>query len=80
MRMRQWPDQRILNLLEIETPIIQAPMAGADSVSLALGVCRVGGLGSLACALKSLDEIRAAVRKLIPLTAGSVLIDLSWLP
>jgi nitronate monooxygenase len=63
MRMRQWPDQRILNLLEIETPIIQAPMAGADSVTLALGVCRAGGLGSLSCALKNLDEIRGAVRK-----------------
>jgi nitronate monooxygenase len=63
MRMRQWPDQRILNLLEIDTPIIQAPMAGADSVKLALGVCRAGGLGSLSCAMKNPDEIRAAVRK-----------------
>jgi nitronate monooxygenase len=62
--MRQWPDRRILTLLEIETPIIQAPMAGADSLSLALAVSKAGGLGSLACALKNLDEIRAAVRKL----------------
>jgi nitronate monooxygenase len=64
MRMRQWPNQRVLNLLAIETPIIQAPMAGADSLSLALGVCKAGGLGSLACALKNMDEIRTAVRKL----------------
>jgi len=64
MRMRQWPDRRILNLLQVETPIIQAPMAGADSVSLALAVCKAGGLGSLACALKNPDELRAAVRQL----------------
>ncbi|HEY2125321.1 MAG TPA: nitronate monooxygenase [Chthoniobacterales bacterium] len=63
MRMRQWPDQRILNLLAIETPIIQAPMASADSLSLALAVAKAGGLGSLACALKNMDEIRTAVRK-----------------
>jgi nitronate monooxygenase len=67
--MRQWPDRRIFTLLAIETPIIQAPMAGADSVSLALAVCRAGGLGSLACALKNIDEIRAAVRRLREETA-----------
>ncbi len=39
-------------------------MAGADSLPLALEVCKAGGLGSLACALKSWDEIRAAVRRL----------------
>jgi nitronate monooxygenase len=68
--MRQWPDRRILTLLEIETPIIQAPMAGADSVALALAVCNAGALGSLACALKNTDEIRTTVRKLRKETSG----------
>jgi NAD(P)H-dependent flavin oxidoreductase YrpB (nitropropane dioxygenase family) len=26
--MNNWPDRRLLNLLNIEIPIIQAPMAG----------------------------------------------------
>lgn len=39
-------------------------MATADSISLARAVCKAGGLGALACALKSQDEIRAAVRQL----------------
>jgi len=67
--MPRWPDQRIIHLLGIENPIVQAPMAGADSVPLALGVCKAGGMGSLACALKSVDEIRAAVRKIREETA-----------
>jgi len=54
-------DRRILDLLHIELPIIQAPMAGADTAALALAVCRAGGLGSLGCALRTPDEIRAAV-------------------
>jgi len=55
------PDRRILDLLRIEVPIIQAPMAGADTPALAIAVCRAGGLGSLGCALRTPDEIRAAV-------------------
>ncbi len=29
-----WPDGRLLGLLEIEIPVIQAPMAGADLPAL----------------------------------------------
>lgn len=39
-------------------------MAGVDSVRLAAAVCNAGGLGSLACALRSFDEVRASVEKL----------------
>jgi len=59
--MPTWPDRRILDLLHIELPIIQAPMAGADTPALAIAVCRAGGLGSLGCALRAHDEIRSAV-------------------
>jgi nitronate monooxygenase len=62
--MPTWPDRRILDLLRIDVPIIQAPMAGADTVALALAVCRAGGLGSLGCALRTPEEIRAAVHDL----------------
>ncbi len=62
--MQSWPDRRLLDLLELEIPIIQAPMAGADSVALARSVSATGALGSLACALLSPDGVREAARAL----------------
>ena len=46
-------------LLGIELPIIQAPMAGVQGGALAVAVSNAGGLGSLPCALLSLDAIRS---------------------
>jgi nitronate monooxygenase len=60
--MQNWPDRRLLDLLSMEIPIIQAPMAGSDSVALARSVSSAGALGSLACALLSPDAIRDSVR------------------
>jgi nitronate monooxygenase len=62
--MRQWPDRRLIDLMKIEIPIVQAPMAGADSVELARGVSSAGALGSLACALLSPDSVREGMRAL----------------
>src|SRR4051812_11983058 len=62
--MQPWPDRRLLDLLEIDIPIIQAPMAGSDSVALARSVSSTGALGSLACALLSPDAVREAVHTL----------------
>ena len=45
-------------LLGIELPIIQAPMAGAQGCALAVAVSNAGGLGSLPCAMLSIDAIR----------------------
>jgi nitronate monooxygenase len=45
-------------LLGIELPIIQAPMAGVQSSALAVAVSNAGGLGSLPCAMLSLDAMR----------------------
>jgi len=59
--MQPWPDRRLLDLLKLEIPIIQAPMAGSDSVALARNVSSTGALGSLACALLSPDDVRKAV-------------------
>lgn len=42
---------RLSDLLGINVPIIQAPMAGAQGHALALAVCEAGGLGSLPCAM-----------------------------
>lgn len=56
-----WPDRRITDLLEIELPIVQAPMAGAQDAALAAAVSAAGGLGSQPCAMLSADGIRAEV-------------------
>ncbi len=45
-------------LLGVELPIIQAPMAGSQGSALAVAVSNAGGLGSLPCALLSLDAMR----------------------
>lgn len=58
--MKTWPDPKLLKLLGIEHPVVQAPMAGVDTPELAVAVARAGGLGSLACALLSPARIRAA--------------------
>jgi len=57
-----WPDNRIQNLFGIELPIIQAPMAGAAFSEMAIGVSEAGGLGSLACALLTTDQIIEEVK------------------
>ncbi len=44
-----WPDSRLSDLLKIEHPIIQAPMAGSATPALAAAVSNAGGLGSLGC-------------------------------
>jgi nitronate monooxygenase len=59
----RWPDSRLTELLGIRYPIVQAPMAGGPStVELAVAVCEAGGLGSIAGALLSPDELQRAIR------------------
>lgn len=66
--MTRWQDRRLLDLLEIELPIIQAPMAGSDSPALAAEVSSAGGLGSLAGALLSPDTLRDGVQAIRAIT------------
>ena len=54
-----WPDRRLLDLLSIELPIIQAPMAGANGSAMTIAVSEAGGLGSLPCAMLDVAKIRA---------------------
>jgi len=56
-----WPDQRLLELLGIELPIIQAPMAGASGSEMAIAVGIAGGLGSLPCALLNAAKAREEI-------------------
>ena len=56
-----WPDRRLLELLAIELPIVQAPMAGATGGAMAVAVSESGGLGSLPCALLDAERVRAEI-------------------
>lgn len=46
-------------LLGTQIPLIQAPMAGVQGSALAAAVCQAGGLGSIPCAMLTLDGMRA---------------------
>ena len=59
--MRHWPDRRILDLLNIEVPILQAPMAGASGSAMAIAVGNAGGLGALPCAMLNGEQVRAEI-------------------
>jgi nitronate monooxygenase len=48
-------------LLGIEGPVIQAPMAGSNGSALVVAVCEAGGLGSLPCASLTPDQVRSEV-------------------
>src|SRR5580765_8254881 len=56
--MCMWPNVRFIKLSGIELPIIQAPMAGAALSDMVVAVSEAGGLGSLACALLSVEQAR----------------------
>ncbi len=62
--MADWPRRELCDLLGIEHPIIQAPMASATTPALAAAVSNAGGLGSLGCAAQSADQVRADVAAL----------------
>jgi nitronate monooxygenase len=51
-------------LLGIELPVIQAPMAGVQGSALAVAVSNAGGLGSFPCAMLSLDAMRSELAML----------------
>jgi nitronate monooxygenase len=48
---------KLQELLGIKLPIVQAPMAGSQGSELAIAVSNAGGLGSLPCAMLSLDAM-----------------------
>lgn len=62
--MSQWPDTRIIDLLGIELPIIQAPMAGATTVAMVVAASEAGGLGSLPAAMLSTEQLREDLKSI----------------
>ncbi len=55
---------KLPQLLGIDLPIIQAPMAGVQGSALAVAVSNAGGLGSLPCAMLGLDAMRDELAKI----------------
>jgi nitronate monooxygenase len=38
-----WPDRRLIELLQVEHPLVLAPMAGIGTAELAASACAAGG-------------------------------------
>src|ERR1700686_5455329 len=55
-------------LLGIDLPIIQAPMAGVQGSPLALAVAEADGLGSLPCAMLRVDAMRTEIAAILAQT------------
>jgi nitronate monooxygenase len=53
-----WANRRFLDLVGVEHPIVQAPMAGAMDHELVISVSEAGGLGSLPCAMLTPEAAR----------------------
>jgi len=64
MPAARWPTSRRFDLLEIDVPIVQARMAGAQGSALASAVSAAGGLGSLPCAMLTVEDARVEVARL----------------
>ncbi|HVG50327.1 MAG TPA: nitronate monooxygenase family protein [Xanthobacteraceae bacterium] len=67
--MRQM--QKLLDLLDIELPIVLAPMAGASTPELVAAVSNAGGLGSYGAAMLSLDQLKSEAARIRTLTNRS---------
>ncbi len=67
-----WPNRELLDLIGIDLPIIQAPMAGANRSAMAIAVSEAGGLGSLPCAMLDAAMARAEIGVIRQQTAKPV--------
>jgi nitronate monooxygenase len=55
---------RLTDLLRIDLPIVQAPMAGTNDSALVIAVSGAGALGSLPCVMLAPDLVRAEVESI----------------
>ena len=56
-----WPDRRLLELFKTEFPIVLAPMAGIMDAELVIAASQGGALGSLPCAMLSVEKAREQI-------------------
>jgi nitronate monooxygenase len=57
-----WPDDRLIELFKTEFPIVLGPMAGVMDADLVVAVAQGGGLGSLPCAMLSVEKAREQIQ------------------
>ncbi|MGI3184618.1 NAD(P)H-dependent flavin oxidoreductase [Nioella aestuarii] len=57
-----WRDTPLTRLLNIDYPIIQAPMAGATTPAMAAAAANAGAMGSLGCAMMGIETMTAELR------------------
>ena len=67
-----WSDRRLIDLLGITHPIIQAPMAGSSTPEMAAASAHAGALGSLGCAMMTGEAVTALSAKMAGLTNHGV--------
>lgn len=65
-----WRDRRFLDLSGARVPIVQAPMAGAGGVELAVAAIAGGAVGSLPCALLTSSQVVAQAAEVRARVAG----------
>src|SRR6476619_5620789 len=63
--------RKLLDLLGIDVPVIQAPMAGASSAELVAAVANAGGLGSYGCSRLSPAQVIEEAERIRALTNRS---------
>ncbi len=67
-----WPNRELLDLIGIDLPIIQAPLAGANGSAMAIAACEAGALGSLPCLMLDGNKVRAEIGVIRQQTAKPV--------
>jgi nitronate monooxygenase len=55
-------------IVELEVPVVQAPMAGVQDAELPIAVCNAGGLGSLPAAMLSPTALESELRRITSAT------------
>src|SRR5262245_38383785 len=66
---------KLLKLLNVELPIIQAPMAGATTPELVGAVSNAGGLGAHGVAMLSVEQMTADAERIRGMTNRSYMLS-----
>ena len=59
-----WPRTELIDRLQIEHPLLQAPMGGESTPQMAIAVGNAGGLGGLGCSYMSNDDLSDKVAQI----------------
>lgn len=68
---------RLLDILQVEKPILSAPMAGAAGPELVAAVCNAGGYGVIPLWGKSKEQVDRGIEDLRGLTDGNFAVNLN---